>query len=118
MVRSKRIVGLLKVALGEYDFVGCCPSTQSDLQATWDDGLRSGGGAGLYQALVNQILELRPAHFEAVGTGVRQIVSDVVDIRLLRVHSASSTVQGSNHFLTPSVLLFPARRSKGCLVMR
>jgi hypothetical protein len=52
--------------------------------------LRPGGSTGLDQVLVQQILKLGSAHLEADGVGVSQIVSDVVDIRLLRGHTAPS----------------------------
>jgi hypothetical protein len=60
------------------------------LETTGDYGLRPGGSTGLDQVLVQQILKLGSAHLEADGVGVSQIVSDVVDIRLLRGHTAPS----------------------------
>jgi hypothetical protein len=99
----QRIVRLLKVALRKYDFVGSRLGPQPDLQAAGDYGLGSGRRAGLHQALVNQVLELRSPHLESIGAGVRKIVGDIVNVGLLRIHSTGRSVKGSNHFLIPPI---------------
>ena len=46
----------------------------------------AGRRASLSDRLINQILKIRPHFFETGGVHVRQVVSDDVDIRLLRHH--------------------------------
>jgi hypothetical protein len=63
----------------------------------------------LTQALVHQILKLYPAHFESIGAGVRKIIGNVVDVRLLGIHSASRAVESSNHFFIPPFISIRGR---------
>ncbi len=99
------IVGLLEVALGKDDFVGRRTRSQTDLQSARNTRLRSRGSSGLNETLIQQILELRPPHFEAVGVGVRKVVRDVVNVHLLRGHTAGGAIQCSDHLLLLKALL-------------
>ena len=47
--------------------------------------------------LVDEVLELDAALLEAGRVDVRQVVRDVVDVGLLRVHAARGRIQCSNH---------------------
>jgi hypothetical protein len=97
----QRIVGLLEIALGEDDRVGRRASTQAELQAAGNRGLRAGGRAGLEEALIQEVLELGAARLEPGGVGVGQVVGDIVDAHLLGVHAAARAIECSDHVYPP-----------------
>ena len=93
----ERIAGGGEIALREDDLVRGSARAQSKLQAGGNHGLLSGGGAGLENILIHEVLELRAAHLVAGGVGVGQVVGDVIDVHLLGVHAAGSAVECSDH---------------------
>lgn len=97
-----RIFGALEVALAEDDLVGTGPRAKSELETRGDYSLGPGGGSGLNEVLVQQVLKLGTALLEAYGVGIGQVVCDVVDVHLLGRHSACCAVECSDHlYISP-----------------
>ncbi len=98
----QRIVGLGELALGEKNLVRCRAGAKADLQAGRNHGLLAGGGTGLHDGLIEQVLELGTARLKASGIGVGQVVGDIIYVNLLRGHSAGSAIECTNHDASPS----------------
>jgi hypothetical protein len=94
-------------ALRQDHSVGDNARPEAELQARRHDRLLAGGGAGGKQVLVEQVLELHTAMFEAGGVGVRQVVGDIVDGQLLSHHAAGGVEECSYHGVLRSCVFDP-----------
>jgi len=95
--KIKRVTGGGEIALGLDDFCFRCAGTETYLQTRRYRGLLCGGGARHNFVLIQKVGEIHLALLKAGGTGVGEIVGDVVQIELLSGHSAGGSVEGTKH---------------------
>jgi hypothetical protein len=104
----ERVAGSGEVALGLDDFCFRGPSTETYLQTRRDRGLLGCGGAGHDFILIQKVSEIDLTLLKPRGTGVGEIVSDVVQIQLLSGHPTGGRVEGTKHIRFLSQLVEPA----------
>src|SRR2546427_8054899 len=93
----QRVVRRLQVAGLEVARGGDRTRAEPGFEANRRLRLLRGRRPGSLELLVDEVLELDTALLEAGRVHVGQVVRDVIDVRLLRVHPARRRIQRSNH---------------------
>src|SRR6185437_3138876 len=95
------VAGGEEVTLLKNNFIRCGARAEAELKSCGHHGGLPGGRSRRDHVLVEEVLKLRAAGFIPCGVGVGQIVGDIVDICLLRFHTAGGAVKSSDHSISP-----------------